>query len=154
MLIIGRHGKYTLAGSIILVIFVLLSQRTSPEAFGPYIPMSIALSLLVTIYIVPWIRTSIQQRNAITLRDYIRATRGENSRGSTRAAVYPFSLRSFGGASRGNLNQDLELGPHPLDFYHMGPGSREHPSNVDLQSELLEDDESSTVSAGSREPFL
>jgi hypothetical protein len=154
MLIIGRHGKYTLAGSIILVIFVLSSQRISPEAFGPYIPISIALSLLITIYIVPWIRTSIQQRNVITLGDYVMATGGDNSRGSTRAAVYPFSLRSLGGASRGNLNQDLELGSHPLEFYHMGPDSPEHPSNVDLQSELLEEDESSTVSAGSREPFL
>jgi len=160
-LIISRNGKYTLAGSIAVIIFVSLSQRISLEAFSSYIPIFVALSLLVTTHVVPWLRAFSQQRNAITLGDYVMATRGDRSRESTRAAVYPFSIRSLG-VSPGNLNQDLELGSHPLDFDHMGagqyliriPDSPDHPSSVDLESELHEETESSTAPTGSRDPCL
>jgi hypothetical protein len=159
---IALNGKFTLAGVVVLITLVLLSQRTSPEAFIPYIPISVALGLLVTIYVVPWIRAYLQQRNRIILSDYVMATRGDTSPGSYRAAVDPFSVRSAR-ASHGDLNSDLELGPLPLEFDHMGHlggqyqrpyPSAENASSVELDSGLHQEAETSTASADSRDPCL
>lgn len=158
---IGRNGACTLAGAIVVIILVLLSQRTSPEAFAPYIPISVALGLLVTIYVLPWIRTCIQQRNGFNLRDYVLATSGDISGGSYRAAVDPLSVRSAG-TFRGDMYPDLELGPLPLAFEHMGhvvgqyqrPRSPENGSSLDLDSGLHQEAETSTASADSRDPCL
>jgi hypothetical protein len=164
MLITDRNAKYTLAGSIVIGTLVLMSQHISLEAFAPYIPMSVAMSLLLTIYVVPWIRTSLHQRYRITLGEYISATRGDNLGGSYQVAVDPASVRSVGGF-RGNLNRIIGWGPNSLEFQHMDhldqeyqrarrPGSPANDSSVDLESGLHQVAESSIASAGSRDPFI
>lgn len=148
---------------LVIATLVLLSQRISLEAFGPYIPLSVAMSLLVTIYIVPWVRASFH-RNGITLGEYVMATGDRNPGGSHRAAVDSASVRSIG-VFRGNLNRILGWGPGPLEFQHMdhldieyhttrGPVSPENASSVDLELGLNQEAESSSASAGTRDPFL
>jgi hypothetical protein len=163
MLTIYSNGKYTLVAFLIIGTLVLLFQRVSLEAFAPYIPLSVAVSLLGTIYVVPWAKTSFH-RNRISLGEYVIATGGGNSGGSHGAAVDTASVRSIG-AFQGSLNRILRLGPDPLAFLHMDhldrgyqtPRTRVSPENassVDLELGLYQEAVSSTASAGTRDPFL
>jgi hypothetical protein len=160
-LIITSHGHYTLIGSIVVVTLILLSQRNSLEEFAPYIPVLVALSLLVTVHLVPWFETYFHQRNGITLGERYMATRGHHVEGSYRAAFDPTSVRSSGG-----LHEDLShrWSPDPLELEHMHLNgqyqttlrldSPENSSSLDLELGLPQDAQLSTASAGSRELFL
>jgi hypothetical protein len=160
-LIITSHGHYTLIGSIVVVTLILLSQRNSLEEFAPYIPVLVALSLLVTVHLVPWFETYFHQRNGITLGERYMATRGHHVEGSYRAAFDPTSVRSNGG-----FHEDLShrWSPDPLELEHMHLNgqyqttlrldSPENSSSLDLELGLPQEAQSSAASAGSREPFL
>ena len=160
-LIITSHGHYTLIGSIVVVTLILLSQRNSLEEFAPYIPVLVALSLLVTVHLVPWFETYFHQRNGITLGERYMATRGHHVEGSYRAAFDPTSVRSSGG-----FHEDLShrWSPDPLELEHMHLNgqyqttlrldSQENSSSLDLELGLPQGAQSNTASAGSREPFL
>jgi hypothetical protein len=156
-----RNGHYTLAGFLVIGIVVVLFQRISLEAFGPYVPFSVALSLLATVHVVPWIKTFFQQRNGITLGEYIIATGGYHPEGSAQAAVDPTSVRSIGGF---HIVPDRGWNSDPFELQHMHLSgqyqttaraySPDHSSSFDLESGLPHQAQSSTASAGSRQPFL
>ena len=158
---ITRHGHYTLIGSTVVVTLILLSQRNSLEAFGPYIPVLVALSLLVTVHVVPWFETYFHQRNGITLGERYMATRGHHVEGSYGAVFDPTSVRSGGG-----FHEDLSRPwtPDPLELEHMHLNgqyqttarldSPENSSSLDLELGIPRDAQSSAASAGSGRPFL
>jgi hypothetical protein len=141
LITINRNGHYTLAGFIVIGTVVVLSQRISLEEFGPYVPVSVGLSLLVTVHVVPWIKTLFHRRNRITLGDYVTATGGDHPGGSYRAVVDTSSVRSserfHGSFTRGWRADPLEL-RHMNGAYLMTtrPDSPEHSSSLDLETGL------------------
>ena len=60
-----------------VAIIAVLYSRFSPKEFTPYMPFSVAMGLLVTVHVVPWIRTFLRPENRITLQDVI-PERNEN----------------------------------------------------------------------------
>ena len=160
-LMTNRNFPWTLGGLIVLFILLLVFHGFPPEAFAPWIPFSAALCLQATTHTVPWIKEYFHQRNRITLDDYVMATRGENSAGSSRAVMDPYSVAPSVGGSRGNLIRVWRS--HPLEFDHMDHFTaesqmrRDAPDNgiiLDLESGRYGDSQSSADSAGSRERLI
>ncbi len=154
---INRNGRFTLVGFILFGTVVVLSQRL--EDFGPYLPFSVGLGLLVTVHVVPWTKTLFHQGNGITLRDYIAANHGEPPRGSYQAVVNTSSVRSserfYGSPNRGWPVDPLEL-QHLNGAYLMTtrPDSPEGSSSLDLELGLPLPHPPSTAPAAPSEPFV
>jgi hypothetical protein len=160
---INRHGHRTLAGSIVVVTLILLSQRNSLEAFQRYIPLFVALGLLATVHLMPWFETYFQERNRITLGEYVLANRGVHPGGSYRAVADLTSVQS-NGEPQGRLSRGWTQGQDPIVFAHMHlngqyerttrPESPEHSSTLDLEAGSHQQAPSNTASAESQDPFL
>lgn len=155
----NRNGHFTLAGFIAIGTIVVLSQRISLEEFGPYVPFSVGLGLLVTVHVVPWTKTLFHQRNGITLGDYVTANSGDSPRGSYRAVVDTSSVRS---SERfyGSLNQGWPVDPLELQHFDGAyrmitrPESPEGSSSLDLEVGLPLPPPHSTAPGVPRGPFL
>lgn len=156
LITINRNAHYTLAGSIAIGTVVALSQRISLDSFRPYVPVSVAMSLLVTVHVVPWVKTF--SHNGTTLGEYVIATGGDRPGGSYQVVVDSNSVQSSGPS-----NSDAHQGwnTDPLELAHMGfsgqdqtisrPYSPDHSSSLDLEAGLHQQAPSE---AGSRDPFL
>jgi hypothetical protein len=162
LMMINRNGHFTLAGFIVIGTIVVLSQRISLGEFGPYVPFSVGLGLLVTVHVVPWTKTLFYQGNGITLGDYVTANRGDpprGPRGSYRAVVDTSSVRSserfHGSPTRGWPVDPLEL-QHFNGAYLMTTrsDSPEGSSNLDLDLGLPLPHPPSTTPVALSEPFL
>jgi hypothetical protein len=121
------------------------------------------MGLLVTVYVVPWIRASFRPENRITLQDEILERNQNQSVRSDVATEDPDSTRSNGGFL-GNAEPLARWYSSPEDFLHMNAG-REYPmvtipdsleigSNGDLESGRGDEDSSSTATAKSRDPLI
>ncbi len=156
---INRNGHFTLAGFIVIGTVVVLSQRISLEDFGPYVPFSVGLGLLVTVHVVPWTKTLFHQRNGITLGDYVDANRGHPPRGSYGAVVDTSSNRSddmfYGSPNPGWPMDPLEL-QHFRGAYltTSRPDSPEGSSSIDLELGMLHPHPPGTTPFAPSEPFL
>jgi hypothetical protein len=156
---VNRNGHFTLAGFIATGTIVVLSQRISLEEFGPYVPFSVGLGLLVTVHVIPWTKTLLHQRNGITLGDYVTANRGDPPRGSYRAVVNTSSGRSserfYGSSNRG-------WPVHPLELQHLNgaylmttrPDSPEGSSSLDLELGLPLPQPPNTTPIAPSEPLV
>jgi hypothetical protein len=155
---INRNGHLTLAGFIAIGTIVVLSQRVSLEEFGPYVPFSVGLGLLVTVHVIPWTRTLFHQGNGPNLGDYITANHGDPPTGSYQAVVDTSSVRSrerfYGSPNRG-WHVPLEL-QHLDGAYLMRtrPDSPEGSSNVDLELGLPLPQPPSTTPIAPSDPFV
>ena len=156
---INRNGHLTLAGFIAIGTIVVLSQRVSLEEFGPYVPFSVGLGLLVTVHVIPWTRTLFHQGNGPNLGDYITANHGDPPRGSYRAVVDTSSVRSSG-RFYGSPNRGWPV--DPLEFRHFNgaylmttrPESPEGSSSLDLELGLPLPHPPSTTPVAPSEPSL
>lgn len=134
---INRNGHFTLAGFIVIGTVVVLSQRIPLEEFGPYVPFSVGLGLVVTVHVVPWTKTLFHQRNGITLGDYVTANRADPPRGSYQAVVDTSSVRSserfYGSPHRGWPVDPMELRHFNGAYLTTRPESPEGSSSLDLE---------------------
>jgi hypothetical protein len=156
-MILNRNGHYTLAGFILFGIVATLSQRISLEAFAPYVPVSVAMSLLVTVHVIPWIKTFFHQR--ITLGDYVAANHEDHPSGTYRAMVDPYSVQSIRDVYD---YPDHGWSLEPLELQHMHlngedqitarPGSPALSSSLDLETGMYLQTQLAT--AGLRDPLL
>jgi hypothetical protein len=143
-----------------VAIIAVLSSRFSPEEFTPYAPFSFAMGLLVTVHVVPWIRTSFRPEHRITLQDLI-PERNDNQSGRSDGATWDPDSRS---RSHGGFQINTEPMERTLEFLHMNAGSDyrmvaigdslEISSNGDLESGRGGEEGSSRATAESRDPLI
>jgi len=153
----NSYGHYPLIGSIVIATPILVFQRNSLEAFGSYIPVLVALSLLTAVHVVPWILTYFHQRNEITLGEYIVATSGNYPAASYHAVVDSGSIRSseefFGNLDHLWSRDPLELGHMHLNGDYPGTARPDSPptSSLDLETGLHQQ---AQLEAEPMHPFL
>ena len=157
-----RNGPYSLGGFSVVAILALLFSRLSPETFTPYVPFSLAVGILTTVYVVPKVRMVIPPWNRLLPGGIMLATDDTQSTRSDRASVDPNSIRSRG-VFHGNMDR-FRLEPFPLGFAYMDheeghqmhriPSSLGNISAGDLEAGLGHDNESSIVSDESGDPLL
>jgi hypothetical protein len=158
---IDRHAHRTIPGAVVIITLILLSQRNSLEAFGPCIPLLVSLGLLVTVHTMPRLQTYLQDRNRITLDQYVMATSGPQPAGSSQAVADLTSIPSDEGPHEGLSRGVIQ---YPLEFAHMHlngdyrrttrPDSPEHSSSLDLETGLHPQAQSSRASAETQDPFF
>ncbi|KAH8676613.1 hypothetical protein BGZ60DRAFT_260746 [Tricladium varicosporioides] len=152
-----KNGKYAIIVISILGILAFLKPPFSPEHFLPFLPVSVAVTLVATACVTP------------VIRDYFESNDNESSTGVSMAGLRHLRQNSERGPwdvesqvfSEDAYGVSPSIGPwtplttsHMLDHSHGIQGSHIS-SSAGSRSDTEEiESSSSTASANSREPFL
>lgn len=118
------------------------------------------MGLLLSVSVIPWIKTALRPGNPRTLRDLLLANGDTRPEGSQAGTLDPNSSQS-NGTSNGNSHRSLRLTPNLLDFAHLGvfqmhtsTGTEGSASDIDLEEGLRQPYGTNPGSEGSEYPLL